>query len=217
MNGEERLRAYIDRAFSGVPQTERIRDAKEELYSDLLEKYRALISQGQTPESAYQAVISGIGDIFELVDGIAGENGAPLPPQAQSYGEGTFSKWQGILPFAAAGLLLLLFFGQHFFEPGPHAGKTLPSLLLGAAIGAAILWWFLKIRQNPHSKPILSKGQLVITAIWCVAAILFVWAMLTPHLERILWLIPLAALCVHEIYFSWNAHKNSQQGGGHHE
>lgn len=62
MNGEERIRIYLNRAFSGTLQTDAVSEAKESLFADLREKYTSLVSQGQSEEAAYQSVISGIGE-----------------------------------------------------------------------------------------------------------------------------------------------------------
>ena len=49
MTGEDRIRNYINRAFSGAPQTETVLEAKESLEATLMEKYQELWKQGNTP------------------------------------------------------------------------------------------------------------------------------------------------------------------------
>ncbi len=63
-----KLKDYIDTIFTDAPNTYRAFELKEEMYTDLCEKYDDLISEGKTPASAYHAVISGVGDISELIE-----------------------------------------------------------------------------------------------------------------------------------------------------
>ena len=63
-----KLKDYIDTIFSDAPQTYRAYELKEEMYTDLCEKYDDLMAEGRSPASAYHAVISGVGDISELIE-----------------------------------------------------------------------------------------------------------------------------------------------------
>jgi len=66
----EKIRAHIDALFGDAPDTRRVRDAREELLSGCLDKYADLTGDGRSPEEAYIAVISGIGDVDELLRAI---------------------------------------------------------------------------------------------------------------------------------------------------
>ncbi len=70
-----KLKDYIDTIFTDAPQTYRAYELKEEMYTDLCEKYDDLISEGKTPAAAYHAVISGVGDISELIEELKREAG----------------------------------------------------------------------------------------------------------------------------------------------
>ena len=61
-----KLKAYVEMLFAGKPDTSNVRDAKEELLSNLNDKYNDLIKNGKSETDAYQLVISGIGEIDEL-------------------------------------------------------------------------------------------------------------------------------------------------------
>lgn len=63
----ERLRAHIEALFADVPYDRRIEDLKEELLSNLTDKYEDMIANGRSDEAAFTAAISGIGDIDELL------------------------------------------------------------------------------------------------------------------------------------------------------
>lgn len=68
-----KLKDYIDTIFTDAPRTYRAYELKEEMYTDLCEKYDDLIAEGKTPASAYHAVISGVGDISELIEDLKKE------------------------------------------------------------------------------------------------------------------------------------------------
>ncbi len=65
-----KIKQYIDDAFSNVRTTKKIAELKDELYVNLAEKYNDQLSQGKTEQEAYNAAIAGIGDISELVDSV---------------------------------------------------------------------------------------------------------------------------------------------------
>ena len=75
-----KLKDYIDTIFTDAPQTYRAYELKEEMYTDLCEKYDDLIAEGKTPAAAYHAVISGVGDISELIEELKREAGCGTEP-----------------------------------------------------------------------------------------------------------------------------------------
>ena len=74
----EKIRSYIDRAFESAPQTKKILELKEELYANLVDKYHDQLDKGASEQDAYNTVISGIGDIYELIDSV--NDPQPLAP-----------------------------------------------------------------------------------------------------------------------------------------
>ena len=88
-----KLKDYIDIIFTDAPQTYRAYELKEEMYTDLCEKYDDLITEGKTPAAAYHAVISGVGDISELIEELKREAGGTTesprdgekPPKQERY------------------------------------------------------------------------------------------------------------------------------------
>jgi hypothetical protein len=63
----ETIRAYIETMFKGVEATAEIRDLKEEISSNMQERYRELKAQGKSENEAIGAVISEFGNIDELL------------------------------------------------------------------------------------------------------------------------------------------------------
>ena len=77
----DRIRAYLEHAFADAPKTRRVEDLREELFSNLVEKYNDRLRQ---EEDAYNAVIRSIGDIDELIDSVRGPSPLEPPPMRES-------------------------------------------------------------------------------------------------------------------------------------
>lgn len=63
----ERIREYLERAFAHAPQTAKVLELKEELFTNLVDKYQDQLNNGASEEEAYNVVIGGIGDISNLI------------------------------------------------------------------------------------------------------------------------------------------------------
>ncbi|MBN1891981.1 MAG: hypothetical protein JW780_04305 [Clostridiales bacterium] len=63
----ERIKAHIEGLFEDAPKNRKITELKEELLSNSNCKYDDLIAGGATPDDAFKIVISGIGDVSELI------------------------------------------------------------------------------------------------------------------------------------------------------
>lgn len=67
---ESRIKSYVNTAFEDAPNTKGVNDLKEEMISNLIDKYNDLINSGKEKEEAYSIVISGIGNVDRLIDDI---------------------------------------------------------------------------------------------------------------------------------------------------
>ena len=225
MSGEERIRRYVERAFYGTRQSDEVQAEKEALCGELIKKYRDLLAEEYSPETAYQSVIGGIGDIFELVDEIAGAPGDAPSSGGNAGVEGQDSRreaersgtpeeaspaWLRAVPWLAAGVFLLAWGGNRLLHPGPRGGHFFPVLVLAAAVAAAV--WLIrrgkgggaaKRRMDDVLAGKWTAKDIAETVIWCVAAVWFLLALHKPHLERTAWLIPLGALAAHELAAAW--------------
>lgn len=67
---EERLRNHVDSLFENAPKTQKAFELKEEIFTNLKDKYNDLIDKGAKPEEAYEIIIQSIGDVDELISGL---------------------------------------------------------------------------------------------------------------------------------------------------
>lgn len=63
----ERIRIYVNQLFADAPQTKKAIDLRDEMCSNLIDKYVDLTGRGISEEEAYKTAISGIGDIDEMM------------------------------------------------------------------------------------------------------------------------------------------------------
>jgi uncharacterized membrane protein len=64
---EEKIRKYVEVLFAGAPKTKKAIELRQELYTNLLDKYRDLRETGATEEEAYEIVKRSIGNVDELI------------------------------------------------------------------------------------------------------------------------------------------------------
>ncbi|UOO38447.1 hypothetical protein IZU99_04125 [Oscillospiraceae bacterium CM] len=80
---EDKIRRYIDGLFQNTAPTRKAVELKEEMIQNLTEKYNDLLSEGKTPEAAYNIAIAGIGDISGLMKDLERDTVNPEDQNAQ--------------------------------------------------------------------------------------------------------------------------------------
>ena len=141
-----RIRTYIERAFADAPKSKKSTELQEELISNMIEKYNDQLKIGKTEEEAYTAVIAGLGDIGELVDGLRDRQVLSQPTAEER-------KKSALLIAVAVGLfilspVLLIVFAV---MAQPIVGVSL--MLVMIAIGTGLLIY------NAESKPAYVKEE----------------------------------------------------------
>lgn len=71
---EEKLKRYVEDIFDNAPKTKKAYELKEEITSNLIDKYNDLVKSGKTQEESYNIAISNMGNIEELVSNLQDEN-----------------------------------------------------------------------------------------------------------------------------------------------
>ena len=64
---ENNIRYYVDEIFAETTPSRKSVELKEEMIQNLQDKYNDLLSEGKTPEAAYNIVVAGIGDVSALL------------------------------------------------------------------------------------------------------------------------------------------------------
>lgn len=64
---EEKLRQHVENLFADAPKSRKMLELREEIFTNLKEKYYDLRETGASEEEAYDIVKSSIGDVDELI------------------------------------------------------------------------------------------------------------------------------------------------------
>ena len=80
---EEKLRQYVENLFADAPKSRKMLELREEIFTNLKEKYYDLRETGASEEEAYDIVKSSIGDVDELINSA----NDPVANKAQSEAE----------------------------------------------------------------------------------------------------------------------------------
>ena len=64
---KEKFEAYVNKLFKGVRQTKDVKEAKEEIVNDLMEKYNDVKKKTKDEAKIYQLCIDSLGDLKDLV------------------------------------------------------------------------------------------------------------------------------------------------------
>ncbi|MCI9274346.1 MAG: hypothetical protein HFE39_10415 [Clostridiales bacterium] len=147
----EKIRAYIDQEFSRAPNNQKVQELKEELISNLEDKYKEQLEMGKSETAAYHFVISGIGDLSELVDSVRPQQPAmPLPTHQERVRRAVFLS-------VAVALYILSPFMVILFSDGEQGSAGVIVMFLFIAVATGLLIF------NHMTRPIYKKtGDTVV-------------------------------------------------------
>ncbi len=165
------IRSYLDNLFAGLPRTERVKQLRVELLSNMEEHYRELKAQGKTENEAVGIVISQFGNIDELLTELniqREENPLPVAEDTEidAYLEASKKATRNVswgVFFCILGPALLIFFNQ-LLESGiwnmdPDANTlALIPMFLSIVFGVGILIYG-GMRMEPYKQ--LETGMLI--------------------------------------------------------
>ncbi|MDR2654730.1 MAG: permease prefix domain 1-containing protein [Oscillospiraceae bacterium] len=133
---KDKIAACVEQLFAVSERNGRSEEAKEELILNLCDKYDDLVSQGYAEEAAYYKVISGIGDIDELIDSVRTRpilNGAEINQRRNEKKRETYLLLRSIAIF----MYITCFLPLIFLSSVLHMDGTFGVLIMFAMIGAA--------------------------------------------------------------------------------
>ncbi|MCI8554427.1 MAG: hypothetical protein HFJ80_05725 [Clostridiales bacterium] len=205
----ERIRQYLEQAFAGAPQTAKVLELREELFTNLLDKYNDLLRQGCSEEEAYAAVIAGVGDLEELVRSV--QEPSPLSPEPQQY------RTRRAAVTAIAVMLYIL---------SPFAAVLFSELLYQDTIGVLVMMFLIAAATgllifNHMSRPVYVKNADTVVedfkawrsvngrrksawrsfraAFWCLVVVVYLGSSFLFNIWPFSWLIFIMAAAVEGI------------------
>ena len=149
---EDKLRRYVDGLFARTAPTKKAVELKEEMLQNMEDKYNDLISEGKTPEAAYNIVVAGVGDVGALISELEVE--APDSPEYIEF-EASRQKSAMLTAIAVMGYILsfLPLIVLELFDSRYSGRIGVPFMFLMIAGATGILVY------NNMSKPKYIKGS----------------------------------------------------------
>lgn len=71
---KQKLGEHLDTVLGDAPDNPRTRELRTELYQNMCDRYDDAIAEGRSPAAAYNAAVTGLGDISSLIE----EDGSPV-------------------------------------------------------------------------------------------------------------------------------------------
>lgn len=144
---KEKLRSHLEGLFADAPKTRKAEELKEELLSNLYEKYDDLIAHGLSEEDAYRAAVAGIGDVGELIAALRRESVLDTAAQQRD------RQRTALLTSVAVGLYILsvavlILCATVFPENGGEIGVI--AMFAIAAVATGLLVYNSLSRPNYH-------------------------------------------------------------------
>ena len=109
-----KLEKYIEYLFENAPDTKEAKEMKEEILSNLMEKYNDLLADGYSESEAYDIAVRGLGDITGLIDKLERPAEKPMFTKEEIMAD---KRRSGLITAIAVGLYILcvvpvLIFGE---------------------------------------------------------------------------------------------------------
>ncbi len=126
----DKIKAHVNLAFRDAPKTKRVQELKEELLSNLIEKYNDQLVAGKTEDEAYHIAITSIGDIHELVESLHEPVGSKQPDKT----------YASIVAITTAMFILspVVLIASTIFGGNPVGGLLLMLTLIALAAGLRV-------------------------------------------------------------------------------
>ncbi|MCC8022380.1 MAG: permease prefix domain 1-containing protein [Clostridiales bacterium] len=186
------IRQYLELAFAAAPQVKSVLELKEELYLNLSDKYQDLLDEGESPERAYATVISGLGNVNELIAGV-------LPPAQYQFEaaqqEDGRKKMMGALSRMLWLGILCLYFSVSFAFNNWYISWVI--FLLGIALQQLLRMGTENLLSNVKLRPTLTDQERKLknsfhSLMWSVVILLYFVLSFVFHIWAWSWILFLA-------------------------
>ena len=215
---EGNIRNYVEELFAGTLPSKRAVELKEEMIQNLTEKYNDLISEGKTPEAAYNIAIAGIGDVSYLLKDLEKDAAHPEIIAAQRQRSAMFTS-VAIMLYILSVVPLIVLGALTRGGTGPLIGVVIMFIFIAAATGLLIYNGMTKPKYLKTDDTMVeefkqwqsasaeqkSLRSSVSSSIWAlIVAIYFLVSFLTGawHISWVIFIIGAAIQSVINIFFT---------------
>lgn len=156
---KDNINQYVDSLFSDIHETKQLRELKEEISANLLEKIHDLIARGDNAETAFKNAVSNLGDMSELVGSLKKASEAKL-------NENMFKPMiidkEHVIGYVAASICLLLgvMVGGFIYLQQQELTTALTYLSPFILVAAPLFIYFGLTQETQHDYGMSSKRAL---------------------------------------------------------
>jgi len=215
---EGNIRVHVEELFAGTAPSKRSVELKEEMIQNLTEKYNDLISEGKTPEAAFNIAVAGIGDISYLLKDLEKDAAHPEVIAAQRHRSAMFTAIAIMLYIISVVPLIIISMTTHS-QTALTVGIALLFIFIAGATGLLIYNGMTKPKYLKTDDTMVeefkqwqsasaeqkSLRNSVSSAIWAlIVAIYFLVSFFTGawHISWIIFVIGAAVQSIINIFFS---------------
>ena len=212
MSKKDELRNFLDSLFAEAPSIRQTVELKEEMLQNLCEKYDDLIAEGKSEQAAYNIVVSGVGDVSQLIEELK------LHAQKQQEVESNMQpeelekvrKRSALFVSIAVALYIACVVPMLILEN--TAGIVFMFLMVAAATGLLIynnMTNPLKQQQDTlvgnfkqWTEESSQKKQVfkaISSALWAITVVIYILISFTTFMWHITWVIFLIAAAINSI------------------
>lgn len=175
-----KIKQHVDGLFSGVYETKQLRELKEEISSNLLEKINDLIARGADPDMAFHHAVTELGDMNELVDSLKEAPEARLMKDASMQ---SFIDKSHVIGYLTASVILLigLLAGSYVYLQGGRLLVALGYLAPFLLLSTPIFIYFGLTQETPHDYGMSTKRALT----YSMASEIFLLGVVASAIEYI--------------------------------
>ncbi len=201
------LRAYIDSLFAEAPPIKKTVEIKEEILTNLLDKYNDLIAEGKSEEAAYNLSVASVGDISELIEELKGT----VSPREVNIDYETEKKRNAFLTSIAVALYILCVTPVILIQD--EAGIVLMFIMIATATALLIYKNMTRTAFSKREETIAEEFRewreqssarhqafkSISSALWALTVVVYIIISFWTHAWHITWVIFLIAAAVNSI------------------
>ncbi len=206
-----KIKNYVDVLFSDIPRTNKAIEMKEEVLSNLNDKFDDFIKQGMSETQAYSMAVSSMGDIDEMLNEIKPDAEFIQKANKSQNKKTVVNIISVILGFFALSSVIVLgvvseLFENTFLEDIIGTSGLLGALFFGAIIAALQIWVHASVPKShkdykaiENNKPIMRKRNKIFEGVmsiyWSIVLLVYFLISFVFGIWNISWIIwPIAGV-----------------------
>ena len=205
----EQIKEHINFLLQNAPKTRYVEELREEILADCMEKYADLIASGMSPGEAYKEVISGIGDIQELLSHFEEDKAKNSSSVHAGKSKNAVYILAGICFYIIAAVASAIYRFVGFQRLGSLT--MFSSLTVGTVLIIYGIWLILPKYLDKHGKTNMNNDiennkkllGYASSTLWSIMAVLYVIISFTSNAWHVTWVIFIFGAAIQCLLSAW--------------